>query len=452
VSVELASPRSRVAPARAAEALAFAFGPLAFLAPLALAPLFAAVAALALFERWRDGRADLLAPFRFWPLAWALVAWATLSCAWAIRPGGALVEAVKLALEVWAGFFVVRFADDLAPRRRDRLLLAVAAGLAVGALVAIGDVLAGGALAKLLHPSKAEWVGAVYSRGLEFFKTGSFGIVYSRGLTVSAIAALPLSLLLWQRERRLAAGALFLLIAGAAFLLSTLAAKLAVLAALAGLGAARLSRRAAKAIAVLAVVAGLLVPGFAWTPLSPDLACRLVLTKSSIVHRLEIWNFAARHVLERPLAGWGLDAARWMPGGNQDVVLADCDFGGTQRYVLRGNALPLHTHNAPLQIWLELGAVGAALAAALVLWAASRAAAHCRAARDRTVLVATLAALFSVGFVSYGVWQSWWIAGSLLVAAFVRAGLDRPVERRTGEEAARSGCHAPMPASNSDAR
>jgi O-antigen ligase len=423
VLTEVAASRSRAAPARAAELLAFAFGPIAFLAPLGLAPLFVAFAALAVFERWRQRRADLLAPFRSWPVAWAFVAWAALSCAWAIRPGGALVEALKLGLEVWAGFFVLRFAADLAPRPRDRLVLAASAGLAAGALVAIADVFAGGAVAKFFHPSKAEYVGLVFSRGLEFIQTGGFGITYSRGLTVSAIAALPLSLLLWRRDRRIAAGTLFLLIAAAAFLLSTLAAKLAVVAAVVGLGVAQLSQRAAKAIAMLAVVAGLLMPGFAWTELSPDLACRLVHSKTSIIHRVEIWNFAAHRALDRPIAGWGLDAARWIPGGNENVVLATCDFGLDRPYVLSGNALPLHTHSAPLQIWLELGGVGAVLCAALVLWAAARAEALYRAARDRAVLAAVLAAMFSVAFVSYGVWQSWWIAACLLVGAFIRAGL-----------------------------
>jgi exopolysaccharide production protein ExoQ len=165
------------------------------------------------------------------------------------------------------------------------------------------------------------------------------------------------------------------------------------------------------------------VPGFAWVELSPDLACRLAQSKTSIIHRVEIWNFAARRALDRPIAGWGLDGARWMPGGDADVVLATCAFALDPHYVLRGNALPLHTHSAPLQIWLELGGVGAVLGAALVLWAAGRADALYGAARDRAVLAAMLAAMFSVAFVSYGVWQSWWIAACLLVGAFTRAGL-----------------------------
>jgi O-antigen ligase len=428
--MEVAASRSRAAPVRLAEILAFAFGPIAFLAPLGLAPLFAAFAALAVFERWRLGRADLLAPFRSWPVAWAFVAWAVLSCTWAIRPGGALVEALKLGLEVWAGFFVLRFADDLAPRSCDRLVLAAASGLAIGALVAIADVFAGGAVAKFFHPSKAEYVGLVFSRGLEFVQTGGFGITYSRGLTVSAIAALPLSLLLWRRDRRIAAGTLFLLIAVAAFLLSTLAAKLAVVAAVVGLGVAQVSQRTAKAIAVLAVAAGLLMPGFAWIELPPDVACRLAQSKTSIMHRMEIWNFAAHRALDRPIAGWGLDGARWIPGGNEDVVLATCGLASNPHYVLRGNALPLHTHSAPLQIWLELGGVGAVLCAALVLWVAARAEAVCRAARDRAVLAVMLAAMFPVAFVSYGVWQSWWIAACLLIGAFIRAGLGKPEPAR----------------------
>ena len=88
--------------------------------------------------------------------------------------------------------------------------------------------------------------------------------------------------------------------------------------------------------------------------------------------------------------------------------------------VTRG--IPLHPHSGSLQIWLETGAVGAALGAlALVIGgvAMSRALAHRRAAAG-----AACATLVSFGFianVSYGIWQEWWVATALIAAAAVSA-------------------------------
>jgi O-antigen ligase len=112
--------------------------------------------------------------------------------------------------------------------------------------------------------------------------------------------------------------------------------------------------------------------------------------------RLDIWRFAAERVQERPFFGWGLDAARMFSPN-----------------------IPLHTHNAAIQLWLELGAVGAALATLFWLWLASRIDAV--EAHDRSLAAAAAAcasAYLTIGALSFGVWQEWWLAlGALAVAA-----------------------------------
>ena len=74
--------------------------------------------------------------------------------------------------------------------------------------------------------------------------------------------------------------------------------------------------------------------------------------KGSAGHRLLIWSFVGERIAERPLLGWGLDASRAIPGGKEEIR------PGLTR-------LPLHPHNAALQVWLELGMPGALLAALL---------------------------------------------------------------------------------------
>jgi len=114
--------------------------------------------------------------------------------------------------------------------------------------------------------------------------------------------------------------------------------------------------------------------------------------------RLHIWSFAADRILEAPLLGWGMDASRDIPGGNALIP----GFGG-QEYI------PLHTHNGTLQVWLELGAVGAAGVAAflgLILYRI----AGIETWDARAASLATMGSILAIANLSYGVWQNWWLA------------------------------------------
>jgi O-antigen ligase len=108
--------------------------------------------------------------------------------------------------------------------------------------------------------------------------------------------------------------------------------------------------------------------------------------------RLDIWAFASAKVTEKPWMGWGLDASRTFEA-----------------------AIPVHTHDAALQIWLELGAVGALLAA--LFWMTMWAAVESMVRRDRrlgAVWAATAVAYLTIGAVSFGVWQEWWLTLGVL--------------------------------------
>jgi O-antigen ligase len=124
--------------------------------------------------------------------------------------------------------------------------------------------------------------------------------------------------------------------------------------------------------------------------------------KQSWVERLDIWRFVAREIIQNPLKGWGLDASRSWP--------AD---------------IPLHPHDAAMQIWLELGAGGVCLAA--LFWAWLFIGVADLAATDQTMAAASAAAAcayLSIGALSFGVWQEWWLAVGaivMVVCGFVAA-------------------------------
>lgn len=130
-----------------------------------------------------------------------------------------------------------------------------------------------------------------------------------------------------------------------------------------------------------------------WAVRSGLFAWLHVLAPPSWDHRLNIWAYAANLTVDHALRGWGFDAARTFPG------------------------IPLHTHNAALQLWLELGSVGAALAAAFFAWILYRIVGWAGVSRrDAAMAAATLTAFLVIGGVSFGVWQEWWIALGVIAA------------------------------------
>jgi O-antigen ligase len=223
-----------------------------------------------------------------------------------------------------------------------------------------------------------------------------------------------------------ARGALLVLGAG---VLIALPGETARLATIAGLGAAafslaapRLGPRLVGAVVALAILAMpllvVLVPQIPSASLPP-----------SAVHRLVIWDFAAQRIAEKPITGWGLEASRAMPGGRAQPDAATLDRLNIRAPALRdfvtqphAELMPLHPHNGALQLWLELGVIGALIGAALMLAlgvAASRSAAPAAGA-------GMLASAAVTGMLSFGLWQAWWVA-SLLLAMVALALVPRRV-------------------------
>lgn len=119
--------------------------------------------------------------------------------------------------------------------------------------------------------------------------------------------------------------------------------------------------------------------------------------------RLEIWRFTGDHLSERPWTGWGLDASR--------VIEGEAEIRGTIQQLL-----PLHPHNAPLQVWMETGAFGAILIAfALVMMGGRIAGAPLLSRLQAAAIAWVAAAYFCFIFFSYGIWQEWH-AAALAVA------------------------------------
>lgn len=388
-------------------------GPMAYLAPMGLTPLLALLALVVIAASWRRARAEergagmtfLQAGLAAWPLL--LVG--LLSAVWSISPAVSLGKTGQLAgLLVMGVLFVPAVAVTL-PIDRTRLLSITTFGFLAAATLVLADLALDGGLSAWARP----------------VPEGTLAASYSRGAATHAIFAVPLFLGLWRLGRRRLALVSFA-------------------AALMPFGLEQTSAQLALMIAVAAALTVLAVPVLRWLLLIAQLSfvmaiplvlpydyveylCPLIDTKASIVHRVVIWNFAHERWLERPTVGWGLASARHVPGGDGYAdFITPCGRDVTALHDGRPNLpqlLPLHTHNAAVQVWLELGGLGALALAWLIVILSCR---GYNMARDRAGMAATAglsAAVFVVAMVSFGAWQSWWWAAMLLALGVAGAAL-----------------------------
>ena len=400
-------------------ALVFAglIAPLAYAANLAFAP-FTAVAGLLCLPLIGQPRA----PSKGLWLLIGLLAWALVTYAWS--PAAPLptdfeqlktlqrVTGLKLVFELalYASFaLAMRGLPPLAARRAVLvaaiLLTVVTAVLLIEAL--IGPRLYSAIKAALGQPARPDFA----ARNI------------ARACYVLALLLWPLLVVLVDLGRRAWAAGLTVGVLLAAVLFKVDAPILA-LAVGAGVFAAVWAFRS-RALAVC--VAGVAIY-FVLTPVLVSLAAGSGLMQDTPGHvgkaswgaRMQIWSFVDQLVLARPLTGWGLDSSRSWP-----------------------TLIPLHPHNAALQLWLELGPIGAGLAALFFAWVFSRIAEIGRT--DRVMAAAAAAsttAYLTIGALSFGVWQEWWLAlGAVTAAVCAWAASSRHAPR---EGAARRGELVPL--------
>jgi len=228
--------------------------------------------------------------------------------------------------------------------------------------------------------------------------------------TASAIAILvwPVAISIAKTYGRHAAAGFIILSSVAVFLLAPLTPLLAFVTGAAAFAVAWISFRLAKILFAAAIAFSVLIVPFLdhVAPLAIELLLTNLQDHIPEVHRFVIWQFAAEQIMERPIFGWGLNAARVFPGGDAELLLLTTPEGGR----ITGPALPLHTHNALIQIWLELGLVGVALFAILLAVAVR---AIPRMPGDRAGPAAALAVMttgFVIAQLGFGFWQGWWLA------------------------------------------
>jgi O-antigen ligase len=339
----------------------------------------------------------------FWA-GMALAAWGTLSALWAIDARRSFSEGLALVgMVLLAGAAARAVARDAVDQRR-RLGHAVLVGLAIGLAAALFDHLSGNALRAVvrgLHEPPASLA----------FGLKPAASVMALFLPLLAGADLPPR---WRAAAMLAGLAALMAIPGDT-------AKLAALAGVAVAGLLGMGRRGSPRLLAGLLAAVLLATPVLMAPAIGMLGHRVESLRPSAIHRLLIWDFALGRAGEKPLTGWGMEAARALPGG--DARPDPFRLGITEPWFLAWftqpqlRLLPLHPHNGPLQIRLELGWIGAALAALAVLMLGLAAARRAMPAAAG----GALASGFVTFFASFGVWQNWWLCVAAMALAIAAA-------------------------------
>ncbi len=386
--------------------------PVAVLTPLAVAPLLALLAAALLAS---DGRRCLVAVRSFAPLA-ALLAllsvWGALSALWSPIPDHSLFEAGRFLLIGAGGLFVLGVGASLSATETERLRRAAVIGVAMAVILLQFELRTGGPLLRVLHRIPIDEAVPI-SR-------------YDRGVTFLLLAAWPAAAALAARGRTVPV-LLGALIVGATIF--EFISRASMLAGGIGLAAMLVGWRLPRLVAALMVGAALVMavvfPLIAPSGSTIEQVRRgAPMLQESAIHRLIIWRFIAERIAERPVLGWGMDAARASPGGTAHAsdVMPEVKLTGVV------TMLPLHPHDAALQWRLELGLPGALLCLAilgLVLWRV--AGSPDMPSLQRALALGCAAAVLTIAMLSFGAWQAWWLSSIWLTAALLAGVQPRPV-------------------------
>ena len=366
-------------------AVAFALaGPVLSIVPLGMSPLLIATALLAYgCERGRSGRWPV--PPKSTVLIFSVfVGWSALSLIWALNPASGarkLLDLVVLALSLLALLALGDGADAVQRRQIGKMLVG---GMVVGFIVLAIETLFDFPLYRALmggaNPKLADLVEV------------------KRSVDALPLLVWPACFALSRLGASWLGAAVAAIFAIACIKLTASSATLGMFVALVVLGTSVLSATwVRRLLALTTVLAFILIVPLAIAAYDAGGTTSHWL-KHSAQHRVEIWHFVAERVLERPLLGFGFNASRFVPNG--DAVSAFLPPGQS--------LIPLHPHDAILQVWLELGAVGAVIMLAGLL-AILRGTGDWPSAMVRFILPGYAAGIV-IAALAFGIWQSWWMA------------------------------------------
>jgi O-antigen ligase len=332
-------------------------------------------------------------------VGFSVMAWPVLSSLWSLTPRVTLVTSLRMGgiimFGVWLLILLKR--KEYFPRI---FASSFVAGLWITAVMLCSQML----------PR-----GGIFTAATDIFDIDPNILLskdINRGLCAMAVLAWPALLAVYAVGKRWHIFLMSFLIVAGVLGMHSLSAKVGVIAGVFSFYAVLYGRRA---VAPVLLYSALLFV-FAWPAVfyfGEDWIREHVYehVPDSSKHRIEIWHFAMEKWQEKPFIGWGVDTSRVMPGGMEEVH---------PTWV----AMPMHPHNAIIQILLEQGIIGLGLAfIAIVMALRFVLGMYQENALARAAITATVISYLMIGFSAFNLWQAWWVSqlfiNAILIVAFL---------------------------------
>jgi exopolysaccharide production protein ExoQ len=308
-----------------------------------------------------------------------LLCWA--SATWAIVPRESLRAALGLT-GVLAALLVFLTGRYDRPEVVERLFRVLLIAIVVGISLACLDMALGYPLESVISTKPGVHAATKYNRGFDYLVLIAWPVLAHAG---------------WRR-RWWAICVLGLAMAVMLTLTLSLAARAEVAAGVVVLLLAWIAPRLTAILLAWGTAAYVVVLPVALHLMAARRAALAAFLKHSGVNRLEIWDYMTARVFEHPMRGWGLRNASFVPIHPDELA-----------HYLYTDPHGIYPHNQWLELWVELGALGAVLGlvfALLVLWRVRR-----LPESIRPFAYAAFASAMTLASVNYEVvTDSWWCA------------------------------------------
>ena len=195
-------------------------------------------------------------------------------------------------------------------------------------------------------------------------------------------------------------------------------------------------RLAIKALAVLWCAAFVVVVPASFLAYESGLHFADWLPKSARA-RVILWQYTAEQTLNRPILGAGVNSTPFLSKQQKEAGPREQPKG-----FVYPRTLGHHSHDLFLQVWHELGSVGALLfaiagtAVALLIFSLP--------AVTQPFACAAFAAFALVGAFAWGIWQSWFMCAVALLPIYLRIAVESPEGASPSGRPHRSGCGSPL--------
>ncbi|MFC4734942.1 O-antigen ligase family protein [Salipiger abyssi] len=357
--------------------------------PKAMAPIFLVCAALfigsAVFQRdfspnLRELAVALLA---------TLLAYGFLSATWSLAPDESIEKAIKLTLSLSVATLSIQASKLMREQDIERIGKFIKIGLLAGCALYISEFYFDHPVYNFFHPETASVDDAIKKTKpaaiLTFWFIMAAPFIDKREWIV---AALLVWFVVWTSDNR-SVQLFYYLTLLATLVIHSLPARLLIRLFFIG------------SISVIIIYPAFSLKSndlYAWKDTNT--------LPTAVFSRLEIWEQSANRAMEKPLLGWGLDTSPHIPNRGEMSGLSE-NYSGYEGQDIK--VASLHPHNAPTQIWFELGAVGIGLVCLIIL-SIMRFTLGLRSARGKKILLLSFFFGFSYTLTLWGIWQSWFIA------------------------------------------